>query len=396
MMAVTACTGNVRRWAAAAALLGSMLQAEAARAQQQPAEPTEATTPATATPQAPPASASESLWDAIHPSTMWYLSYAASRQDGQSVNRFHIGRGYVTLKYKPVKWFAPRVTLDAHQDDSGDFKVRLKYLYGKFILPFESDVLTDPNVELGMAHTPWFDYEEHINNYRAEGTMFIERNGVMNSADLGITVGGLLGEKLPKDYQKKVSKKYPGRYGSFALGLYNGGGYHAAEENDGKVFESRLSVRPLGFVFPNWQVSYLLIHGEGNTEAEPAWRMHTVMTSVEHEVFVLTAQLATGQGNQKGSQVDDDGEAHDLFGYSFFGELKLAVIQSSLIARFDRFDWGTDGGPWPTSRLIAGHAFHFLPHNYLMASIDHVSYDEPETPADRQAKLTFQLHYPPK
>ncbi len=358
---------------------------------EQPAEPAPTETPAPKNEK----KKEKSFWDQIKPSTVWYLNYAAGEESGETVNRFHVGRGYVTIKYKPVKWFEPRVTLDTHQDDTGDWKVRLKYLYGKFKIPFESAVLTEPNLEVGIAHTPWFDYEEHINNYRAEGTMFIERNKILNSADLGFTVGGLLGRKLSKQYRKKVSPKYPGKLGSFAVGVYNGGGYHATEANDSKVFQARASLRPLGLLdIPHWQVSYLHINGYGNTAQEPDWKLHNFMTSVEHQYFVLTAQIGFGEGNQKGNKVDDAGTAYDWFGFSFFGEVKLPWIQSSLIGRVDRFDWKTDGGPSPTTRVIAGHVFHFLPHNFLLASIDHVTYDDPGLVVDRQAKLTLQIKYP--
>ena len=109
----------------------------------------------------------EDLWSKVKISTKWYLSYAAGQDKGETFNRTHVGRGYLTFKFKPVKWFEPRITLDTHQDDAGDWKVRLKYLYGKFKLPVETPVLTEPNIEVGIAHGPWFDYEEHINWYRA-------------------------------------------------------------------------------------------------------------------------------------------------------------------------------------------------------------------------------------
>ncbi len=336
----------------------------------------------------------DDVWSKVELSTKWYLSYASGQQDGETFNRTHIGRGYLTLKLKPVKWFEPRVTIDTHQDDSGDWKVRLKYLYGKFKVPVETSVVTEPSIELGMVHGPWFDYEEHINWYRAEGQMFLERNKIFNSADLGFTIGGLLGEKLDEDYQKRVSKKYPGKLGSFAFGVYNGGGYHALEQNEDKVFESRLSLRPLASVVPHWQLSYLFVHGKGNTAEAPDWDLHGVMTSIEHEYFVVTAQLGVGQGNQKGDKLDEDGSAMDLVGYSFFGELKLPLIHSSIIGRYDHFDWGTDGGLSATERVIAGHAFHFLSHNFLLASIDLVSYGDAGIPNDQQAKLTLQVQVP--
>ncbi len=342
--------------------------------------------------------APDPLWLKIlkstHLSTKWYLSYGYGEKKGDRYNAFRIGRGYITIKLKPVKWLEPRVTLDTHQDDHGDWKVRLKYMYGKLKLPMETAVLTNPYLEAGLVHTPWFDYEEHINNYRMEGKMFIERNGILNSADLGVTVGGLIGPKLSREYQKKVSKKYPGKWGSFALGLYNGGGYHAEEENTSKVFQSRISLRPLGWVLPHLQVSHLFIYGKGNTEADPEYWLHDVMVSFEHQYFVVTGQYASGVGTQKGTKVDKQGASLDNHGFSLFAEAKLPWIWSSLVGRYDYFDWDTDGGPAATSRIIAGYAFHFYKHNFAFLSVDHVSYHDDKSPDDWQVKVTLQLQYP--
>ncbi|MFH1131809.1 MAG: hypothetical protein V1754_10765 [Pseudomonadota bacterium] len=334
------------------------------------------------------------IWNMTKLSMLWYLTYSQGREEGNRFNKFHVGRGYVTVELEPVSWFEPRVTVDTHQNDEGDWSVRLKYLYGKFVLPMETSVISEPNIEAGLVHTPWFDYEENVNNYRMEDAMFIERNQILNSADLGVMVGGLIGKKLSKDYQERVSKKYPGKYGSFALGFYNGGGYHAKEQNNDKVFMSRLSLRPLGFVLPHLQVSYFFIFGKGNTKPTPDWYLHDVMLSFEYEYIVLTGQYAKGAGDQTGSKVNAAGEALDLQGFSFFAEVKLPWIMSSIVGRFDYFDWDTNGSDPATSRLIAGYAFHFYKQNFLLLSMDRVSYEDPNHPTDWQGKLTLQVKLP--
>jgi hypothetical protein len=335
------------------------------------------------------------VWDMVKVGTQWFISYGWGEDAGAPFNRAHIGRGYVNIKLIPVEWFTPRVTIDTHQDDEGDWKVRLKYLYGKFRLPLETSIITNPYLEFGIVHTPWFDFEEHINWYRMQGTMFIERNGLLNSADLGLTLGGLIGNKLDKKYRDKVNPKYPGKYGSFALGMYNGGGYHAKENNQNKVFQSRLSVRPLGFVLPGLQFSYLFIYGKGNSAEEPAWLVHNIMASFEHEYFVVTGQYTNGQGNQKGEMLDAGGQALDFQGFSVFAEIKLPWIMSTLIGRYDWFDWDKDGGDPTATRMIAGYAFHFLKHNFILLSYDRVSYAD-DSPEDWEVKLSLQVKYPPK
>jgi len=332
----------------------------------------------------------EKVWSKVKIGTLWYLSYGWGETGDVPYSREHIGRGYVTLKFKPVKWFQPRVTMDAHQDDHGDFKVRLKYMYGKFVAPIETDFITEPNIEIGLVHGPWFDYEEHINYYRMQGTMFIERNKTLNSADAGFTVAALLGRKLPKEYQEKVNPKYPGKYGSFAFGVYNGGGYHAEENNQNKVFESRLSVRPLGFIFPNLSLSHFFIFGKGNKAEEPDWLLNAFMASLEHEYFTLTGQFATGEGNQKGDKVDENGDSLESQGYSGFLEIKLPWIHSTLIGRYDHWKWGDSAN----DRVIGGIAYHFMHHNFFLLDLDYVMYDDDTRPDDWQVKLTLQVHVP--
>ena len=206
-----------------------------------------------------------------------------------------------------------------------------------------------------MVHMPWMDFEEHINFYRMQDTMFVERNGTFNSADFGFTFGGFFGGPLDG------VKYYPGRYGSFAVGAYNGGGYHALEKNDDKVFEGRVTLRP----FPDdeltrgLQVSLLGITGKGNTAEEPEWSVGQGMLSYEHPRGVVTATYYTGKGNQKGTAVEEaTGDSLDREGWSIFGELYLPTKHDlSLIGRYDVFDFDTSASDDEQARVIAGVAW---------------------------------------
>ena len=177
-------------------------------------------------------------------------------------NEFKLTRGYLTVKKEITPWFHARVTPDAHQDSTGDWKVRLKYYYAE-LRPGDFGYLTDMRSEVGLGHIPWLDFEEHINPYRCQGTMPIERAGVFNSADLGVSLRGNLGGKVACAEQRIGSDHYDGRYGTWHVGVYNGSGYHATEENNNKAVEGRLTVRPLPEALPGLQLSYFGIHGEG-------------------------------------------------------------------------------------------------------------------------------------
>lgn len=320
-------------------------------------------------------------WVGIKVGAQWLIHYRygyGRTPDGRlaDYNAFTVSRGYLTLRINPVKWFDSRITMDTYQDDRRDWKVRLKYLHGKFILPYETKVVSEPFLKFGIVEMPWLDFEEHINRYRMQGTMFTERQKLFNSADLGITVGTLLGPKLPAAYQRKVNSAYPGTYGSLAVGVYNGGGYHAIEKNRKKVFEGRISLRPLLHFHPNLQLSYFIVWGQGNIEDEnsiPDWRSHVFMVSYEHQYLVATAQLIMGKGIQAGEGqlwIDVNGNAAEYMGASGFLEVKLPWIWSGIIARYDWFDGPNDSGLDPYSRIIAGWAFHFWGRNKNVLLLD--------------------------
>ena len=335
---------------------------------------------------------------------LWYLSYqngeTGNTSGGTGYNRFDIKRGYLTVEKEMFPWFKARITTDVTtvKDSTssldGSLDVRIKYLYGQFISP-DIAFLTKPNIEIGVVHMPWLDYEEHVNYYRLQDTMFIERNGIFNSADIGATFTTLLGGYVNEDYQKNVSDAYPGRYGSVQAGIYNGGGYAASEQNQNKVLEGRVTIRPLPDIVPGLQFSYFGLTGKGNKEQEPDWTVNLGFASFEHEYAVLTGQYYWGQGNQKGS------DQNDKDGYSFFTELKLYnMIKSSfnrfsVIGRFDHFDPNTDQDDDDNDRYIGGIAYYIdKPHkNMFLLDYDTVNYQQPGKSDDKRVQLTLQVAF---
>lgn len=285
--------------------------------------------------------------------TLSYIDFSGGEEkDGRSYNRFTITRGYINVKKKLTPWLGFRVTPDVTLDTSGDLKLRLKYLYGEFRPP-NLGFLTDIKSEVGLGHMPWLDFEEHINPYRVQGTMFIERASIFNSADLGLSVQGNFGGQLGSEYQKTVSKAYAGRWGSWHLGVYNGGGYHAGEDNGNKVPEWRVTVRPLPDMLPGLQAHYFGLYGEGNKETVddyPTYRVNLGMLSYQNAWIIFTGQYARTTGNNSGSLVvpgTDRGLRGE--GYSFFFNTKLPVLERKLnwFARYDHFD--PDRNDWVAS-----------------------------------------------
>jgi hypothetical protein len=337
---------------------------------------------------------------------LWYISYMSGEGkdvggnagDGVDRNRFAIKRGYFRFTKEFMPWFESHITFDVTQESIPDSKlsesvqVRLKYIYGKFKLP-DIAFLTKPNIEVGLVHMPWLDYEENTNFYRMQDTMFLERNSNFNSAEIGATFTSLLGGEMPKEYQDKVNSHYAGRYGSIQGGVYNGAGYHASEKNENKVLEGRVTIRPLPDVIPGLQLTYFGITGKGNTADNPDWVTNLAFGSFESEPVVVTGQYYWGKGQQDGSNENKKD------GYSFFTELKLYNMfkeswnRFSVIGRYDHFDPNTDQKDNENDRYIAGICYYLdKPHkNMFVLDYDHVDYKESGKKDDYRVQLTLQV-----
>lgn len=151
--------------------------------------------------------------------------------------------------------------------EAGDWKIRQKYLYGAIKPGNAGDILTQNILEFGLGHNPWHDWAESFYPYRVQGTIPIEREGVLNSADIGISIRGYFGGEFPNAQEVLGDTNYDGLYGSWHVGIYNGSGYHATENNSNKPVEYRVSVRPLPDYLPGFQATYFGIYGKGNSSS---------------------------------------------------------------------------------------------------------------------------------
>ena len=328
---------------------------------------------------------------------LFYLTYQNGESGGEDFSKFAVTRSYFTTRIKLLPNLSGRITMDGHQDDTGDVKVRLKYAYAKFDFG-DLGGLKKVGMEAGIVHMVWLDFEEHIDLYRMRDKMFMERSGLFNSADFGLTLAGGLGEDLPAEYQDEVSHYYPGRYGSFAVGVYNGGGYHATEKNEDKTIQGRLTVRPLPDVIPGLQFSGMAIVGEGNQEGDPDdtpdFRAFNAMASYQFPNGTVTAQYATGEGNQKGSwyEADDEAEAQEYDGFSLFGEYKFGP-HWRVIGGYDDFD-RTPGDEDLSSTLFhGGIGYDFGDRNILLLDLEQRNWDDSDLETDTRVQVVMQVKF---
>ncbi|MDA8165914.1 MAG: hypothetical protein M0017_12890 [Desulfobacteraceae bacterium] len=275
-----------------------------------------------------------------------YIDYSAGNHGAagdkqSSYNDFTLQRGYLGVTKEITPWLGARVTTDITRLASGDIETRIKYLYA-YAKPKNVGFLTDMTAEFGQGHIPWLDFEEHVNPFRLQGTMPIERAGVLNSADVGISLQGFFGGKLADAKARTGNGAYAGRYGSWHFGVYNGAGYHADDKNGNKPIEGRLTLRPLPDTLPGLQLSYFGVTGKGNQPTnEPDYSVNMGMISYEHPAFILYTDYIRTTGNSGGTWVvpgtSDSLETSDL---AFFGTYHLPVLQRklSVFGRYDHFD----------------------------------------------------------
>ena len=118
-------------------------------------------------------------------------------------------------------------TTTASNNTAGDYELRVKYLYAEFHDFLK--IYPSLDVKLGQYQGAWLDHVEGLWTYRVQGTMLAEKEGFMNSADLGVNLQG----------------KIPAGYGEWQANVNNGEGYHADEVNKYKSLQARLTINPL-------------------------------------------------------------------------------------------------------------------------------------------------------
>ena len=293
-----------------------------------------------------------------------YLGFVSDSAGDGTENYFETRRNYLQVKAyfadNPKNYM--RITLDTFQNtkgedkDYGSWEVRLKYayLYLDNVLPFTG-------VEIGQAHRPWIDYEEHHGwFYRSISKVLVEAHDgahFTNSADLGV------------NFKTKTE------YFSSEIGLFNGEGYHGIQEGDGLSGEWRLTANLLGtgekHVHKHDTYANISFFGQYNTDYKAKgqdfvwYGFHAVYNQPE---FLLAAQYV---------EATDGGANKEGNGWSVNGEFRLATLSESmhgwnLLGRYDSFD--LDAGE-ERERTIAGVAYKYNKNvefiaNYLNEQVD--------------------------
>jgi hypothetical protein len=257
-----------------------------------------------------------------------------------STSEFEIRRAYFQLKAylldNPKSYY--RITFDAHQDNKGsdsgtdgDMVVRVKYAF-----LYLDNILPATGLELGIAHRPWHDYEEHNAwYYRNISKVLVEqRNGanLSNSADFGFNL--------------KTNTKY---FDS-EFGIYNGEGYHAVQLSKGVSFEWRTTAHLLGVKGKDkqlsktyWDVSFFGQYNQEHKETDTIGQyddlvfagLHTVYNQPE---FLVSAQYVSSADTRDTAVNGVTVSQQAGSGYSVNGEYRFgAEKEYRVIGRYDRW-----------------------------------------------------------
>ncbi|NPA65304.1 MAG: hypothetical protein GXO11_00325 [Epsilonproteobacteria bacterium] len=275
---------------------------------------------------------------------------------------FQLRRAYFQVKAylleDPKSYY--RVTFDVHQDTKvdgsgtdGDMLLRVKYAY-----LYLNDILPFTGVEVGLAHRPWHDYEEHNAwYYRSISKVLVEDgNGahLSNSADYGIMF-------------KTKSQYFDADYG-----VFNGEGYHSTQIRKGMSFEWRTTAHILGVNGKDkqtkktyWDASFFGQYNQDHKEVsiDDATRYDDLVFYGLHTVYNQPSFLIAAQYIISDDTADNSSyvSAQAGDGYSVNGEFRFgAEKEFRILGRFDSWtpDLLDDALEKEQRTYIGGFAWH--------------------------------------
>ena len=299
-----------------------------------------------------------------------FLSFEHDITGDSFHNQFTIKRGYVNFRHKLADRVSARitqdVTIDREGDGLGDIELRLKYAYVEY--QFSSyGILNEPVISGGVTNRPWINFEQDVNDYRAQKSMFLDQNDFLPSADYGIYFETGLGASLDEPGLSSNDS----RYGSFAIGVYNGGGYSAIEENNNKLVEGRLSLRPVADFLPGFQVTAFGAIGKGNAAYNPDFNIYGAGFTYESQRFNAIAQAFQSTNDILFEGIVSPTSPYDFQGWSVFGEFQpIKKYPIFLTARTEQMT-NQDRQRWIVQESVVGIAWVFKNRSKLILDYSH-------------------------
>jgi hypothetical protein len=285
-----------------------------------------------------------------------YAQYQYSlRSDaaGNHGNTFDVTRIYVTATARLAKGVGARATLEGFRPSSGGgIETRVKYAFAQFTP--EKSRLT---FKIGQLQTPFVEFDERLWDYRAQGTVAMDRNGYVSSTDLGLATEGSWREEGI----------------NFSAGVFNGETYRSGTGDHRKDVAGRVSVRLVRSDDMS-QVGGLRLTGfalAGKPTGGGTRRRLLGQLSYRSTRALIAGQLAATR-----DRVDSTLTAPTASGRvaSVYGWLRFGPAPFAILGRVDVVDPSTTVDDNRQTRVIAGVSYRVSPNLRLLADIDHLSY----------------------
>ncbi len=303
-----------------------------------------------------------------------YGQYLFRSSDSLHLNGFDITRAYLNVTGRFTGGVGFRVTSDVYRIADSSLALRLKYAFVTYTP--EHSPLT---FKAGLIHTPFIDWEEAMWNYRMQGSMAMDRNKYLTSADFGAGVDGSF------DHDRF----------NFQAGAYNGEGYAGGLGDRYKDVEARASFRLLA-TDDGSRVGGLRVTAYAGVGAPTgggrrnrflgmlSYRSNDITVAAEYGLTQDSSKAAPS-ALKKGSVM------------SAYAVLHVPNTRFSVLGRVDLVDPNTasSANTDKLTRTIVGIAYQVSPNLRLLADVDHLGYQSGYTPtaAQKAAQTSLLLQF---
>jgi len=303
---------------------------------------------------------------------------------------FELRRAYLQLKayFNDKDYF--RFTLDTTKElassTSSSGGTGYANFYAKYAFLYLDEVLPYTGVEIGIAHRPWIDYEEHNAwKYRSFNKVALEEKGTATEAGVDLINSADLGFNL----------KTKTEFFSSEIGIFNSEGYHADKEAANQENSSDLSLEwrftghligsgkklgkndvtkatyanlsTYGIISKNHKDAYAALD-QAQTSAlkseydRSIYGIHAVYNQPE---FLIAAQYFIADDEAQEQTTPTGWNKREYKGYSINGEVRPAQ-DWTIIGRYDNYemdDTALNGTAMSSSvegdKVIAGLAYKY-------------------------------------
>jgi hypothetical protein len=292
-----------------------------------------------------------------------YTQYQYTDAPIAAKSTFDMTRAYVNVLGRFSNGITTRVTTDILPSAVGNQFMRLKYAFAAWT-PTGSSL----TYKLGMIQTPHVDFEETLWDYRMQGTIAVDRNGVMTSADIGFGVDG----------------HWNGEQINAQFAIVNGEGYSGGTGDFRKDVEARVSFR-IQPTNDNSRVGGLRVTGYagvGKFTGGADRNRYLGMLSYRTQQYTLAGEFVSVKNAAVTGSI-----------ISAFGVYHLPPPSKiTFLARVDLTDPNTSTANDANTRIIAGASYQLSPNVRVLADLDRLSFQGGGTAINQflfQAQFVF-------